>query len=76
MRKDVSVKALMKYTGEIIPLSIIWDDGREIAVDKVIDIRPKASTKGGGMGIRYTLRLKGQERFLFLDNYIWFIEIN
>jgi len=75
MRKNVTVVSKMKAEGGIIPLSLIWEDGREFTIDKVIDVRKKASTKGGGMGIRYTVRIKGNERFLFLDEYVWFIEI-
>ena len=75
MRKDISVKALMMHTGEVIPLAIFWDE-REIEVDKVLDVRAKASTKGGGMGVRYTVRLLGKTRFLFLDGYVWFVEID
>lgn len=65
----------MKQTGEIIPLSIIWDDDREFKIDKVTDVRPKASTKGGGKGIRYTVKINGQIKYLFLDKYNWFIEL-
>ena len=75
MRKDVSVKAIMKYNGEIIPLSILWEDGKEFVIDKILDSRPRASTKGGGMGVRYLIRIKGQERFLFLDGFVWFVEV-
>ena len=76
MRKDVAVKALMKPTGEIIPLSLYWDDQREFEIDKVLDIRPRASTRGGGMGVRYRIRIGQQERFLFLDGFVWFVEVN
>ena len=76
MRKDVSVKALMKSTGEVVPLAILWEDGREIEIDRILDARPRASLKGGGMGVRYKVRVKNQERFLFLDGFIWFVEID
>lgn len=75
MRKNVDVKAIMKASGEILPLSIYWDDNREFQIDKVLDARNRASTKGGGMGVRYTIRIMGKERFLFLDGYVWFVEI-
>lgn len=65
----------MKDCGDLVPLSIIWDNDKEFKIDKVLDIRPKASTKGGGMGIRYTVFIKGKEKFLFLDKYSWFIEL-
>lgn len=72
----MAVKALMKPTGQIIPLSIIWEDGREFEIDKILDIRPRASTKGGGMGVRYSIRIIGKDRFLFLDGFIWFVEVD
>lgn len=75
MIEYITVIAKMKPNQEIIPLSIIWKDDRIFNIDKIIDIRPKASTKGGGMGTRYTVRIKNQERFLFLYKYSWFIEI-
>ncbi len=65
----------MKKEGSVLPEKIIWDDGREFIVDRVLDIRPAASTKGGGMGLRYLCRINSKERYLFLDDYIWFVEI-
>ena len=65
----------MKSDGKVLPQKLFWDDGREFCIDKVLDIRPRASTKGGGMGLRYLCRIRGCERYLFLDNNIWFVEI-
>lgn len=75
MRKNVTVLARMVLNGNIIPLEIVWEDGRRFKIDKVIDKTRRASTKGGGMGIRYTVKIGEYERYLFLDEYVWFIEI-
>lgn len=75
MRKNICVIAKMRENGIVIPLSIVWDDGQIFEIDKVLDARKKASTKGGGKGLRYTCRIKNQERFLWLDEYFWFIEV-
>lgn len=75
MRKNICVIAKMRENGSVIPISILWEDGRTFDIDKVLDIRKKASTKGGGKGLRYTCQIKNQERFLWLDEYFWFIEI-
>ena len=75
MRKNISVRALFKQDGKVLPLEIEWDDGRRFAIDRVLDIRKCASTKGGGKGLRYTCIIKGQQRYLFLDEYFWFIEV-
>lgn len=65
----------MRYDGKVIPLEIEWEDGRLFAVDKVLETRKVASTKGGGKGLRYTCRILGKEKYLFLDDYLWWVEI-
>ncbi len=60
--------------GKIIPTVIKWEDGRKFAVDRVLDVRPAASLKVGGAGIRYTIRVRGKETFLFREQYRWFVE--
>ena len=60
--------------GKIIPTVINWEDGRRLAVDRVLDVRPAASLKVGGAGIRYTIRVRGKETFLFREQYRWFVE--
>ena len=44
------------------------------SVKKVLDIRPAASLKAGGAGIRYTCRINRHETFLFLEENRWFVE--
>ena len=75
MRKNITVIAKMRETGNIIPISIIWEDGRLFEIDRILDIRKGASTKGGGKGLRYTIKIKNQERYIWLDDYLWFIEV-
>lgn len=65
----------MRNSGKIIPLYILWENGKRFEIDKVLDVRLRASTKGGGMGLRYLVRIGQNERFLFLDGIIWFVEI-
>ncbi len=65
----------MQENGIILPLKLEWDNGKIYIIDKVLDIRKKASTKGGGKGLRYTCLFGGQERYIWLDDYIWFVEI-
>lgn len=64
--------------GQLIPLSFVWEDGNRYEVDKVIDVRPAASLKAGGVGMRYTVRIMNRERFMFLEEergvYKWFME--
>ena len=75
MRKNITVIAKMQDNGIIIPLQIVWEDGRVFDIDKILDIRKLASTKGGGKGLRYNCRILNHEKFLWLDEYFWFVEV-
>ncbi len=74
VKKYVDVKALYDSFGNITPLQIGWEDGRAFAVDRVLDVRRAASTKIGGGGLRFTVRIAGRQRYLFLDENRWFVE--
>lgn len=74
LKKYIEVIAKFGISGDIIPIKIIWDDGHEFEIDRILDIRPAASLKAGGAGIRYTCRIYGKERFLFLEESRWFVE--
>ena len=64
--------------GRLIPLSFVWEDDVRYEVDKVLDVRPAASLKAGGVGLRYTVKVRGREVFMFLeegrDAAKWFME--
>ena len=73
---DVNVDHLAD--GSILPRFFTWEDGKSYQVDKIIDIRPAASLKAGGAGLRYTVRVKNKETYMFLeeDHGVdrWFME--
>ena len=73
-KKYVEVTARFDTEGRIIPLKILWEDGSSFFVDKVLDVRPAASLKAGGAGIRYTCRINRLEKYLFLEENRWFVE--
>lgn len=75
MRKNITVIAKMKSDGSVIPLKIVWSEIETYTIDKVLDIRKASATKTGGFGLRYTCKIKGIEKFLFLDDYVWFVEV-
>lgn len=70
----VEVTARFTTDGKILPIKILWSDGSTFFIDKVLDIRPAASLKAGGAGIRYTCRILGLERYLYLEETKWFVE--
>ena len=60
MIKFIDVEATMQTSGIPIPNKIIWDSGKVYEIDKVLEIKKRASTKGGGAGLRYLVKLKNQ----------------
>lgn len=70
------VDMIVRYTpeGRITPLAIWWADGILFEIDKVLDVRPAASLKAGGAGIRYTCRIQGHEKYIWLEENRWFVE--
>lgn len=75
MRK-VFVKVLAEHDPETgcKPISITWEDGRVFEIDRIVDVCRAASTKVGGIGIRYKCRICGQETYLFDEEGRWFVE--
>ncbi len=70
----IKVTAEHDESGHIKPLVLTWNDGRKFEIDRVLDVRQAPSLKGGGLGIRYTCRIRGKEVYLFCDEGKWFVE--
>ena len=70
----VKVNADFSPDGEVRPRSIIWSDGSVFEITAVMMRVRAASTKVGGCGLRYTVRIEGKERYLFRDEDRWFVE--
>jgi hypothetical protein len=63
----VKVTAAFSNDGKMMPLSLVWEDGQEYVIDRILDVRPAAAMKAGGQGDRYTIRTCGKESFLFFE---------
>lgn len=70
----VEITARHDINGNTRPLTLKWSDGRVFEIDRVLDVRKAASFKGGGLGIRYTCRIRNKEVYLFDQEGKWFIE--
>ena len=72
----VEVLARFDTEGRITPLEIVWEDGARYAIDRVLDVRRAASLKAGGIGVRYTCRIGGNQTYLFYEDVYgkWFVE--
>ena len=74
-KKYIDVNAVFHADGRLIPVSIIWEDGRKFEIDRILDIRKAASTKAGGIGTRYLCMIWGKQVALYFEEPRWFIEI-
>ena len=64
----VHVSATFDEAGQIRPRCVYWEDGRKYAIDKVLAVRPAAAERSGGQGDRYTVRINGQESYLYFEH--------
>lgn len=74
IKRYVAVVSQTDEDGRVTPLSIMWEDGRIFRIDRVLDRRRASSLKTGGTGIRYLVRVMGNETYLFYENPRWFVE--
>lgn len=74
MKQRVAVVALHTKEGIITPLFIVWDNHVKYPIDRILKKQKAASLKSGGFGIRYTVRIANQVRYLYYENPGWFIE--
>lgn len=79
----VPVEVSFSAEGQMLPRSVVWEDGQSYEIDRVKDIRPSYAAKAGGQGDRYTILVNGQITYLYFErstnltgNVIgrWFVE--
>ncbi len=73
-KKFISIVAQFSEEGKVIPMTLIWEDGRKFSIDRIVDIRKVASLKAGGIGLRYDCFIHGKQVYLYKDEDIWFME--
>lgn len=77
MRKVyVTVNAVFSPSGHVKPISFLWEDERCYQVDRVLDCQRAASLKAGGVGLRYTVMVRGKQTYMWLEDgeNKWFME--
>lgn len=75
VKKYVQVVAAFSPEGKLLPLCVVWEDGRKFEIDRVKQCVRAASRKAGGVGLRYTCMIRGKEAVLYYEeNYKWFVE--
>ena len=73
-KKYVPVTVRFDTDGKMRPLLIEFDEGQTFTIDKILDVRRAACQSVGGVGDRYTCRIRGQETYLWLEKRKWFVE--
>ena len=63
-----------RIRGVVKPVLLIYTDGRQYLIDEVSEPVKCASIKSGGIGLRYTCRIRDIFLYLYLDDNIWFYE--
>ena len=79
----VEVDAHFRKDGFLLPREIFWEDGQRFPIEAVEGLIPASSRRVGGQGDRYTVRIRGQERYLYFERFAsdsgnnigrWFVE--
>lgn len=70
----VSVNIDVDEEGKVYPRLIRWKNGLVFPIDQVLYKCRASSQKVNGGGIRYTVKINGQESFLFHEGEKWFVE--
>lgn len=70
----VSVNVDIDEDGTMLPRFIRWMNGRVFEIEQLGYKCRASSAKVGGGGIRYTVRIRGRETYLFQEGSRWFVE--
>ena len=77
MRKVyVGVNAAFSPEGIMVPLSLVWENGRRYEVDRMQHFCRDPLARVGGSGVRYTVRVLGRKTHIWYDEleHRWFME--
>ena len=74
-KKYVDMTVKYSKDGGMTPVSLIWPDGREFKIDRVIG-HDRVLTKLGGAAIQYKCRIKRQVRDLYFEKDKWFVIVD
>ena len=72
-KKYVKVSVEVDEYGNKVPKIIVYND-QKFEIDYVLGVKNCVSFKVGGIGERYTIRIKGNTTYLFFENGKWFVE--
>ena len=71
---SVDVAAVCYAIGDVIPIAFSINNGRVLEIDQVMNWERAASLTAGIMGMRYSIRVRDKETYLYRDDDLWFME--
>ena len=74
LKVPVDVSAICYAIGDVVPGAFWWPDGTRYVIDSVKEWERAASVRAGIIGIRYSIRIRDRETFLYRDDDLWFME--
>lgn len=76
MARRVYVRVLAEFDeeGGLYPVSVTWEDGRVFEIDRVLDVKQAVSGPAQGRGLRYTIRIRDVETYLYRAGDRWFMQ--
>jgi len=63
----VNVSTFVDRTGYVTPQVIHWKDGRKFEIEQIKDFRPADSFRNPTRSDRYTVKVKGETRYLYFE---------
>lgn len=65
----VDVDTYFRKDGRMLPREIFWEDGQSFPIEAVLSLTPGAFFKTSGQNDRYTVRIRGRERYLYFERF-------
>jgi len=70
----VRVAAVCYAIGDVVPYAFRWDNNKCYEIDDVMGWERAASVRAGIIGMRYAIRVRDRETYLYRDDDLWFME--
>jgi hypothetical protein len=74
-KQYVEVLATHHIDGTVRPRTIILADGPMYEIDEVKSVNRAKTQRTGEVALRYTIKIKNQETYLYDDSGRWFVEM-
>ena len=72
-KRYMPVLVRFNQEGTMRPMVIEFDEAHKYTVDQILDVRRAACQSVGGVGDRYTCRIRGRESYLWFEKGKWFV---